>query len=137
MKRAEFWLTESSNGKLARNNKVKREVKSISSGQRELFLYRRKVSVKILLIMSLRFYFMVRKFDSSSTECYLRSDDMLHEGQKVSLRWYKGKSHVLVHVTKAYGGGDLWLYSFFRSALCRGNWSAALPRGKEPQIPIE
>jgi hypothetical protein len=86
VKIAEFWLAESSNGKLARNNKVKGEVKSISSGQSEVFLYQWTVSVKILLIMSLPSCFTARKFDSSSTERHLRSDDMLHEGQEGSIR---------------------------------------------------
>jgi len=134
MKSAESWLTESSNRKLARSNKVKVEVKSISSGQRELFLYQWIVSVEILLIMSLCICFLAREFDSSSTECYLRSDDMFHEGQESSIRWYKGKGHVPVQVMKAYGGADLWLYSFFSSALGRGDLSAALSRGKEPQM---
>jgi hypothetical protein len=80
---------------------------------------------------------MARKFDSSLTERYLLSDDMLHEGQEGSIRWYKGKGHVPVQVTKAYGGADLWLYSFFSSALGRGDLSVALPREKEPQMPIE
>lgn len=94
--------------------------------------------MKILLIMSLHTCLMARKFDSSSTERrYLCSDDMLHEGQKGSVTWYKCKVYVPVQVTKAYGGADLWLYSFFSSALGRGDLSADLPRAKEPQMPIE
>ena len=81
MKNAEFWLTESRNGKLARNIKVKGEVESISSGQRELFLYRWSVSVKVLLITSLRTCFRAHKSDSSSTGSFMRSDDMLHKDQ--------------------------------------------------------
>jgi hypothetical protein len=69
----EFWLTESRNGKLARKNKGKVEVTTDSSGQRELFLYRRSVSVKILLIMSLLTCFMARKFDPSPTDIYFES----------------------------------------------------------------
>lgn len=89
------------------------------------------------ILLSLRICFMVRKFDSSSNERYLRSDDMLHEGQEGSIRWYRGKGHVPVQVTKAYGGVDLWLHSFFSSVLSRGDMSAALSRGKEPQMSIE
>jgi len=94
---ADFWVTESRNGKLARNIKVKGEVESISSGrQRELFLYRWRVPVKVLLIMSLRTCFRAHKSDSSSTELYLRSDDMLHEDQEGSVRWCKGKGDIPV-----------------------------------------
>lgn len=97
MTNAGFWLTESRNGKLARNIKIKGEVESISSGrQRELFLCRWRVSVKVLLIMSLRTCFTAHKSDSSSTGLYLRSDDMLHEDQEDSIRWYKGKGNVPV-----------------------------------------
>lgn len=53
---------------------------------------------------------MAGKFDLRRLSLTLRSDDLLHEGQEVSDSWYKGKGHVPVDVTKAYGGADLWLY---------------------------
>lgn len=59
------------------------------------------------------------------------------EGQVGSSRWYKGKNDVPVQVTKAYGEADLLLYSFFSSALVRGDWSAALPRERNFKCPLD
>jgi len=48
VKSSEFSLTENRNGKFARKNKVKGESQYISSGQRELFQYGWRVSLKMI-----------------------------------------------------------------------------------------
>jgi len=92
VKSVEFRLTESSNGKLARNNIVKVEVKSISSGQRKLFLYLWRVSVKLLLIMSLRTCFMARNSTLRwrsvicvQTTCFTKAKRVQSGGTKVKV----------------------------------------------------